>query len=70
MDIPEWATDVLRFESGVVVYYNNKQWEYVSNDEVDRGKWNDEEHLEEYLTGLEGVHNYTHELLNFSLENK
>ena len=39
MDIPEWATDVLRFGRGVVVYYNKKQWEYVSDDGVDHGKW-------------------------------
>lgn len=70
MDIPEWATDVLRFETGDVVYYNEEQWEFVSNEEVDHGKWQGGDHLEEYLADLEVLHNYTHELLNISLENK
>lgn len=70
MDIPKWATDVLRFEVGTVVYYNKERWAFVSNGEVDRGKWTNEEELGDYLARIEAGHVYTHETINISLENK
>lgn len=70
MDIPEWATDILRFEGGTIVYYNKEQWEFISDNEVDHGKWKSAEDLEEYLARIEASHMYTHETINISLENK
>lgn len=70
MNIPEWATDVLRFEGGPVVYYNKEQWEYVSNDEVDPGKWLNVENLAEYLTDITEYWPHTHEVVKITLENK
>lgn len=70
MDIPDWATDVLRFERGTVVYYSKEQWEFVSNDEVDAGKWTNAEDLGDYLARIKDDHVYTHETINISLENK
>lgn len=70
MNIPDWATDVLRFEGGTVVYYNKEQWEFISDDEVDRGKWLAAGDLEDYLARVEAGHRYTHEVINISLENK
>ena len=70
MDIPEWATDVLRFEDGIVVYYNEERWEFVSEDEVDHGKWPNVEALAEYLTDIVELCPHTHESINISLENK
>ena len=70
MNIPDWATDVLLFEVGTVVYYNKEQWEFISDDEVDRGKWLAAGDLEDYLARVEATHRYTHETVNISLENK
>lgn len=70
MNIPDWATDVLRFEGGTVVYYNKEQWEFISDDEVDRGKWLAAGDLDDYLVRVEAGHRYTHETVNISLENK
>ena len=70
MDIPDWATDVLRFEGGTVVYYNKEQWGFISDGEVDHGKWLSAGDLEDYLVRVEAGHGYTHEKVNISLENK
>lgn len=70
MDIPEWATDVLRFESGTVVYYNEELWESVEDGEKVWGEWANAGELGSYLAWIEDNYVYTHETINISLENK
>lgn len=70
MDIPEWATDVLRFENGTVVYYNEELWESMEDGERVWGEWANAEELGGYLAWIEDNHVYTHETINISLENK
>ena len=69
MDIPEWATDIVRFEGGTLVYFNKERWEYISEDEVDSGEWPSPEILEDYLRSIKFLP-HTREKLNICLENK
>ncbi|AJT60746.1 hypothetical protein [Citrobacter phage CVT22] len=69
MEAPEWATHRLDFESGCIVFYNEKRWWYGDLGTIDKGTW-DTATRKDYLLRMEDIFKIHPVEINFKLENE